>query len=71
MLNISPGVIISMMGVIGMAITFIEGSGFIGSKIPLTVFFLFIIILGILYEAYPKDKLNDVYGEIDGRRDFS
>ena len=71
MINISPGIIVSMMGIIGLSFTLIENSGFIGSKIPLTIFFLFIIIIGIAYEAYPKNKLEDIYGEIEGKKEFS
>lgn len=67
MKNIPYSVIVILLGVIGLVMTFVEDEGKIASKIPLTIFFLFIIILGILYEMY-KGKDMDVYGEFENNR---
>ena len=64
MFHISPGIVISFMGLVGLLLTFVDNTGFIGSKIPLTIFFLLIVVLGILYEAWPKEYLDDSYGQM-------
>jgi len=66
---ISPGVIIATIGVIGLMFTFIDDSGEIGSKIPLGIFFIIIMVIGILYEAYPT--IDETYGEFEAPRGFS
>ena len=66
MLNIKPGVLISTLGLIGMVITFVENTYTLGSKIPLVVFFLFLVILGIIYETTPKSIFKEEFGEVDG-----
>lgn len=66
---INPGVIIATMGIIGLLFTFVDESGEIGSKIPIGLFFIVIVILGILLEAYPK--IDETYGEFQSPREFS
>ena len=68
--KINPALVIFLFGVGGLLFTFVEGSGQIGSKIPLTIFFMFIMAVGIILQALPKDKLDDTFGEMETRQDF-
>ena len=69
-INISPGVIIFVLGFIGLVFCLVEGKGEIGSKIPLTLFFTFIMGLGIFVEAKLKDGSYDEFGEMESPRGF-
>ena len=71
MINISPGIIIAMAGTIGLLITFIDNSGEIGSKIPIASFFIVIISIGIMFEMFSKEKMDEIYGEFGEGRDYS
>ena len=66
---ISPGVIIATIGMVGLLFTFVDKSGTFGSTIPLGIFFILIMIVGILIEAYPK--IDETYGEFQSPREFS
>ena len=63
--NFSPGIIIAMLGFCGLVFSLIDDSGEIGSKIPLAVFFLIIISIGIIFEMR-KDTIEQTYGEFEG-----
>lgn len=64
-LNISPGTIVFVLGFGGLVICLADGSEQIGGKVPLSLFFLFIITLGVIIEMKSKDKNSDVFGEMD------
>ncbi len=69
--NFSPGLIIAILGFTGLMFTFVDSSGEIGSKIPITIFFLFITCVGILLLMMPPEKINDTFGEVEAPREFS
>lgn len=64
-INISPGMIIFILGFCGLIFSLADPSSGIGGKVPLTLFFLFIIILGIIIESKMKDNI-DTFGEMEG-----
>lgn len=64
-INISPGMVIFILGFSGLVFCLSENSDQVGSKIPLTLFFLVIISIGIMVEIKMKDKNNDTFGEMD------
>ena len=66
-LKISPGIVVAMSGLVGLLFVFIENSGLLISKIPLSIFFIFLICLGIVYEIYPKNQLEN-FGEIENQK---
>ena len=59
-----PGVLISLAGLAGIIITFVEGSESF-SRIPLTAFFLLLFIAGILVEHFKGWVGDEVYGEVN------
>lgn len=63
----SPGVIVSLMGMGGLMFTFVEGEEFIGGKLPLVIFFIVVICLGMAYELYPRAQWEDTFGEVDAK----
>lgn len=65
-----PGILIAVLGFCGLAFNFIESSGSIGSKIPITLFFLVIMVIGIVIESIPPEKNQEFYGEVRGGREF-
>lgn len=67
--NISPGVIIFILGFSGLVFSLADTSGQIGGKIPLSLFFLFIISVGIMIEIKSKGN-DDTFGEMEGNREF-
>lgn len=71
MIKINPGVLIAMGGLIGLIIALVDDAGEIGGKIPLALFFLMIIIVGIAIEVAPKEYTEDTYGEYGSGRGFS
>ncbi len=70
-INISPGMIVFILGFCGLVFLLVENTGEIGSKIPLAVFFIFIICLGVIIEMMPQDKLDDMFGEVEGGREIA
>lgn len=64
-INISPGMIIFILGFCGLVFSLAESSGQIGGKVPITLFFLFIISIGVVIEIKMKDKSNDTFGEME------
>ena len=69
-INISPGMIIFILGFSGLVFCLAEGSGQIGSKVPISLFFLFIISVGVVIEIKMKDHANDTFGEMEGTGGF-
>ena len=69
--NVRPGVVIFVLGFCGLVFSLIDNSGEIGSKIPLSLFFISIIIVGIVLERAPKDRIDDVFGEVERPRGFA
>ena len=65
-----PGILVAVLGFCGLTFNFIESSGGMGSKIPITLFFLVIMIIGIVAEMIPPEKMNEFYGEGRGGREF-
>lgn len=61
-----PGILIAVLGFCGLAFNFIESSGSVGSKIPITLFFLAIMVIGIVLESIPSEKMDGFYGEVRG-----
>lgn len=70
-INISPGMIIFILGFCALVLLLVEGTEEIGSKIPLAVFFIFIICLGVIVEMMPQDKMDELFGETEEGREFS
>lgn len=70
-LNLGPGIIIALIGTIGLVFTLTDSMGEIGSKIPISVFFLFILVVGIVLHVTPKDLMDDTYGEFEGKKDVA
>ena len=69
--KLNPALVIYILGLTGLLFTFVDGSGEIGSKIPLSLFFIVVIILGIIIQMTPKDQLEGEYGEHhNARRSF-
>ncbi len=68
--NISPGVVIFILGFSGLVFCLAEGSEEIGSKVPLALFFLLIISIGVIVEIKMKDPSSDTFGEMEGSRGF-
>lgn len=60
-----------MAGLIGLFFALAENSGTIGSKIPIVTFFFLIMIIGFLIGLSPKEFLDDTFGEVDRKREFS
>lgn len=69
-INISPGMIIFILGFSGLVICLAEGNGEIGSKVPLALFFTFILGLGVFVDIKMKENNSDVFGEIESPRGF-
>ena len=63
--NISPGTIIFIFGFGGLIFTLVDDAGQIGSKIPIALFFIVIISIGILIEMFSENKMDEVYGEFE------
>lgn len=64
-INISPGVIVFILGFSGLVFSLADNSGQIGSKIPLSLFFLFVISVGVIIEIKMKDGSSDTFGEME------
>ncbi len=69
-INISPGMIIFILGFSGLVFCLADSSGQVGNKIPLSLFFLFVITVGVVVEIKMKNNDSDIFGEIDGSRGF-
>ena len=69
-INISPGVIIFILGFSGLVFSLADNSGQIGNKIPLALFFLFIITVGVIIEMKMKQGDSDIFGEMESNRGF-
>ena len=69
-INISPGMVVATLGLFGLTFSLIDTSGEIGSKIPLSLFFMFILVVGLIYEATPKDRLEGAFGEVQPGKGF-
>lgn len=64
------GLIISMIGFFGMFFSFIEKSTSLGGKIPLVLFFLVVMCIGIVILMIPKNQIEDIYGELPSKNNF-
>lgn len=62
--------IIFILGFSGLVFCLADSSGQIGNKIPLSLFFLFIITVGVIIEMKMKDGSSDIYGEMNNPRGF-
>ena len=67
---ISPGIIVSMLGTIGLVLVFATSIGEFGSKIPLTIFCIVLIGIGIAFEMLPREMKDETFGEREMRRGF-
>lgn len=70
MVKINPAVFISVGGLLGLTFTLANKTKEIGSKIPIVLFFIVILIIGMLLFMYPLDKIDNTYGEFE-KQDFS
>jgi len=68
--KINPAIIIFILGIGGLIFLSLDDSGEIGSKIPIALLFVFIIIIGIIIQISPEDKINGIFGEVDVKREF-
>lgn len=68
--NIKPSIIIFVLGFGGLVFTLVDDYGEIGSKIPIAIFFIVIMSIGIIVEMKSKDKSNEIFGEIESPRKF-
>jgi FtsH-binding integral membrane protein len=62
----TPGMILYILGFVGLVISLAEGANEIGSKVPLVLFFIFIMGIGIWLESY---LIND--DEYEGHEQMS
>lgn len=69
-INISPGMIIFILGFCGLVFSLAEGQEEIGSKIPLALFFLSIMGVGIAIYIKTTDNQYDTFGEMSSPREF-
>ena len=69
-INVSPGMIIFILGFVGLIFSLADSSGQIGSKVPLALFFLFIISVGVVIEIKMKDGSSDIFGEMESGNRF-
>ena len=67
---VTPGMVIFMLGFCGLVFLLIDDAGEIGSKIPMAVMFIFIILIGAFVEFYRGDMLDDTFGEKEAPRGF-
>ncbi len=63
MIKLNPGIAIVTAGLIGLVVILAESPSHIGSKIPLALFFVLIMIAGIYIEIKMKDYNEEAYGE--------
>ena len=68
--KLKPGIVIAILGFCGLTFSLIDKSGGIGGKIPATVFFLIVMVIGMGLEMIPKDQKEGFYGEVRGGREF-
>lgn len=68
--NISPGILIFILGFTGIVFALVDESGQIGSKIPLAIFFIVLMIIGMAIQMAPKDWVDGIFGEVEGERGF-
>jgi hypothetical protein len=59
----SKGTTIFILGFCGLIFTLVDSFGEVGSKIPLALFFIFLMGFGILVELAPGEQTDDVFGE--------
>ncbi len=69
--NVSLGVIVFTLGFIGLVFCLVDNSGQIGNKVPLALFFMFIITIGIIIEMKMKQGGFDTFGEMDSNGGFA
>ena len=69
MFKLTEGMIIVTIGLIGLVIILAESPKQIGSKIPLALFFVMIMIVGIWIEIKMKEG-DETFGEVEGRRSY-
>jgi len=62
----SKGTTIFILGFCGLVFSLVDSSGEIGSKIPLSLFFIFMMGFGIIVELAPGEQTDDIYGEREG-----
>lgn len=67
-IKLNPAIIIVLLGTIGLTAILSESSRQIGGKIPLALFFIFIIIVGIYILLKLKEEGN--YEEFGGHGEF-
>ena len=68
--KIDPIIFIYLLGLTGLMFTFIDDSGEMGSKVPLSLFFIVVIIIAIVIQVAPKDRVDGIFGEVESSRDF-
>ncbi len=70
MFNFTAGMVVVLSGLLGLVIILTESPKQIGSKIPLAVFFILIMIIGIFIEIKMKEE-EQTYGEFgEGKREI-
>ena len=72
--NFEPNwaLVIFVFGFMGLFVSFVDGqSEGIGSKIPLAIFFIFVMSIGIILQMLPKEFFEAVYGESDDPGGFA
>ncbi len=67
----TPGMIVAVLGFCGLTYGLIDKGGGIGGKVPVTVFFLAVIVIGIVIMMLPKEKFDDLYGEVGSRSEYA
>ncbi len=68
--EINWAIVIFIFGLVGLVMSFADQSGQLGSKIPLTVFFMFVMCLGIGLQMLPRDWMETTFGEVGPPREF-
>lgn len=69
-IHINPSIVLFLIGTTGLLFTFVDNTGGKSSKIPLAIMFIFIMGLGILLQALPKENIDGIFGETDRPRGF-
>ncbi len=67
----TPGLIVAVLGFCGLTWGLVDKAGGVGSQIPITVFFLIIIVVGIIIMMLSPEKMDELYGEVGSRREYS
>lgn len=70
MMKVNYAMVVFLLGFVGLVLSFTNAQDEISSKIPLAIFFIVVMCVGIALQVAPKDIFNDKFGEMDGNRDF-